>query len=106
MIASERVLTHFNPDLPLLVSCDASPYGLGAVLSHVWPQGEEKPIAFASRTLSKAESNYSQIERGAGTGMGDQTFPAIPFWKPFHTDDRPLVSPWCQFSTRKRDYQQ
>ena len=35
MIASERVLTHFNPDVPLLVSCDASPYGLGAVLSHV-----------------------------------------------------------------------
>ena len=35
MIASERMLTHFNPDLPLLVSCDASPYGLGAVLSCV-----------------------------------------------------------------------
>ena len=105
MIASERVLTHFNPDLPLLVSCDASPYGLGAVLSHVWPQGEEKPIAFASQTLSKTESNYSQIEKEAlALVWGNQTIPAIPFWKPFHTGDRPRA--WCPFSTGKRDYQQ
>ena len=34
LIALDLVLTHFNPDLPLLQLCDASPHGLGAVLSH------------------------------------------------------------------------
>ena len=95
MIASERVLAHFNPDLPLLVSCDASPYGLGAVLSHVWPQGEEKPIAFASRTLSKAESNYSQIEKEAlALVWGMKRFQQYLFGNHFTlvTDHQPLVS--------------
>lgn len=34
MIKSEQVFTHYNPHLPIRLSCDASPFGLGAVLSH------------------------------------------------------------------------
>lgn len=74
-LTSSQVLTHFNPSLALQFACDASPYGVGAVLSHVMPNGEEKPIAFASRTLNKAESNYAQLERESvnfiSTYMGD-----------------------------------
>uniref|UniRef100_A0A3B1K3V1 Reverse transcriptase/retrotransposon-derived protein RNase H-like domain-containing protein n=1 Tax=Astyanax mexicanus TaxID=7994 RepID=A0A3B1K3V1_ASTMX len=65
LLVTQEVLTHYNPELPLRLACDASPYGVGAVLSHVLPGGEEKPIAYASRTLSKAEQNYAQIEREA-----------------------------------------
>ena len=43
--------------------CDASPYGHGAVLSHQMPNGEEKPVGFASRTLTKAETNYSHLDK-------------------------------------------
>ena len=43
----------------------ASSYELGAVLSHVLPHGVEQPIAFASRTLSCSEVNYSQVEKEA-----------------------------------------
>ena len=42
----------YNPDLPIKMAADSSAYGIGAVISHVFPDGREKPIAFASRTLS------------------------------------------------------
>ena len=64
-IASDLVLTHFNPALPLRLASDASPYGIGAVMSHVLPNGTKRPIAFASRTLSTAERNYAQIDKEA-----------------------------------------
>ncbi|KAL1447396.1 hypothetical protein WDU94_003624 [Cyamophila willieti] len=67
-IASDTVLVHFDPSLPVSLATDASPVGLGAVLSHKLPDGTEKPIAFASRTLSKSERNYSQIDKEA-TGI-------------------------------------
>ena len=35
-------------------------HGEGAVLSHIMPNGSERPIAYASRTLSPAEKKYSQ----------------------------------------------
>ena len=61
MITSEQVLTHYDPNLPLRLACDASPVGIGAVLSHVMSDGTERPIAFASRTLKKTEQKYAQI---------------------------------------------
>ena len=65
LVTSEQVLAHYDPDLPVRVACDASPYGLGAVLSYVMSDGSEKPVAFASRTLNRAERNYSQIDKEA-----------------------------------------
>lgn len=44
---------------------DASDKGIGAVLSHVFPNNDEKPVCFISRTFSKAENNYAVIHKEA-----------------------------------------
>ena len=64
-LSSAPVLTHYNEKLALKLDTDASQYGIGAVISHILPSGEERPIAYASRTLSKSERNYAQIEKEA-----------------------------------------
>lgn len=53
------ILAHPDFSRPFILSTDASLHGLGAVLSQV-PQGEIKarPIAFASKALTRAQSNY------------------------------------------------
>lgn len=56
-----RVLVPYDEKRKLILACDASPYGIGAVISHVMDDGQERPIAFASRTLTKSERNYSQV---------------------------------------------
>ena len=65
ILQSAPLLIHYDPKKPVQLAVDASSFGLGAVLSHVSENGEEKLIAFASRTLSLSEQNYSMIEKEA-----------------------------------------
>ena len=64
-LQSDALLTHYDPAKPLVLACDASDYGVGAVLSHIVDSGKERPIAYISRTLSAAEKHYSQLEKEA-----------------------------------------
>ena len=48
LLQSREILVHFVPKTPLIVLCDASPYGLGAVLAHEMPDGSERPITYIS----------------------------------------------------------
>ncbi|MCP4978636.1 MAG: hypothetical protein GY931_21015, partial [Maribacter sp.] len=61
-IVSPEVLIPFNPNNPTFLTTDASDVGLGAVLSQDC-DGTDRPIAFASKTLSSAERNYPAPER-------------------------------------------
>ena len=64
-MASSEVLVQYDPSLSLKLDCDASAYGVGAVLSHTFPNGDERPVAYASRTLTQTERGYAQIEKEA-----------------------------------------
>ncbi|GFN82080.1 transposon tf2-6 polyprotein [Plakobranchus ocellatus] len=55
----------YDPKLDLRLACDASSYRVGAVLSHITRNNEERPIAYISRTLNPAEKNYSQLDKEA-----------------------------------------
>ena len=93
-LTSSKVLVHFNPDLPIVLKCDASQYGIGPVISHRFADGLERPIAYASRSLSPAEKNYSQIEKEElAIVFGVTKFYMYLFGRKFtfHTDKKPLL---------------
>ena len=54
-----------------MFSCDVSPYGLDAVLSHMFPDGTERPIAYTSCPLAVAEKKYAQIKKERFTVYSD-----------------------------------
>ena len=58
-------LAHYDPSLPLGLSCDASECGIGAVLFHRFADGSERPILNISKILSAAQRRYSQIQKEA-----------------------------------------
>ncbi|XP_026556264.1 uncharacterized protein K02A2.6-like, partial [Pseudonaja textilis] len=94
LLTSKAVLIQYNETLPLTVTCDASPFGVGAILSHVLPNGSEAPIAFFSRTLSKTERNYSQLDKEAlAIVSAIKRFHEYVYGRPFSiiTDHKPLL---------------
>ena len=57
LLTTSNMLTHYDPTLLLKLAADASQYRIGAVISHILPDGEERPVAFVSRMISRSEQN-------------------------------------------------
>jgi len=57
-ITADQELAYFDPKKQIIIECDASMKGLGACLIQ-----EGKPVDFSSRSLTDAESRYSNIDR-------------------------------------------
>lgn len=62
ILTSSQILIYPEFDKPFILTTDASKYAIGAVLSQ-GPIGKDRPISFASRTLTKTEEKYSTIEK-------------------------------------------
>ena len=92
-LISPPILQHYDHRKKLVLSCDASPYGIGVVLSQR-EVDRELPIAFGSRSLSKAEQNYCQLEKEAlFIVFGVQRFRQYLLGQEFTiiTDHKPLL---------------
>lgn len=93
LLKSEAVLTHYDGEKKLILDCDASPYGVGAVLSHEMEDGSERPVGYASRTLTPAEKGYSQLDKESLAIMyGVQKFHYYLYGREFviRSDHKPL----------------
>lgn len=62
LLVSAPILTCPDFNLPFIVQADASSYGIGSVLSQHFEEGE-KVIAYYSRSLTKAERNFTVTEK-------------------------------------------
>ncbi|GBP64254.1 Transposon Tf2-11 polyprotein [Eumeta japonica] len=96
-LESELALAHYDPRLSTVLTVDASPTGLGAVLAQQQEDGSERVIAFASRALTPSERVYSQIQKEATAIIfGVKKFHQYLYGRadPFvlKTDHKPLLS--------------
>ena len=87
-ICREATLSYFDPAVETVVQVDASSRGLGAVLLQ-----KNKPIAFASKSLSDCERRYVNIEREMlAVVFGCERFHTFVYGKRFtvESDHKPL----------------
>ena len=93
MLVSKPVLAFYDVNKAVTLQCDASQSGLGACLL----QGN-KPVAFASRSLSPAEKNYAQIEKELlAVVFAAEKFHQYVYGKHsvmVHSDHKPLEYIW------------
>lgn len=89
LVGSAPILRVFDPKLPVTVSVDASPYGIGAVLVQ-----RGQPVEFTSRTLTENQCHYAQIEKELlAVQFGMRHFHHYVFGNQaaLETDHKPLV---------------
>ena len=94
LISTAPLLQHYQPEKNLLIQCDASKNGLGACLLQ-----DNKPVCYASRTLTSAEENYAQIEKEAlAIVFATERFHQYTYGRhtEVHTDHKPLEAIMCK----------
>ena len=64
-LTKRPALALFDPNLETTISADALSYGLGAILLQKQANGERRPVAYISRSMTPTESRHVQIEKEA-----------------------------------------
>jgi len=64
-LISAETLAHYHPNRRTIIAADACQYGLGAVMMQIDDAGNRRPVCYASRSLTDAETRYAVIEKEA-----------------------------------------
>ena len=75
--------------LPLRLASGASNYGIGTIISHVFPDESERAIAYASEHYQKDNKLFAARKRSARTTVWNQKVLPILLWKNIHSGNRP-----------------
>jgi len=93
-LSNAPTVKYYDINLPTELVVDASPIGLGAILTQRTPEGHVNTVAYASRKLTPTEQKYSQTEREAlGAVWGSEHFHLYLYGVEYLivTDHKPLV---------------
>ena len=62
LLTSADALTNYDLSLPLSLVCDAIPVGIGVVITHTYPDGKEKLVAYRGRSRSWQGEGHKQLQ--------------------------------------------
>lgn len=92
-LLNSNLLEFFDPNKPVVVVTDACSYGLGGVIAHQI-RNEERPISFASFSLTNAQKSYPILHLEALAVVSTiKKFHKFLFGRKFtvYTDHKPLI---------------
>jgi hypothetical protein len=88
-LQGEPVLALPKRGRPFKVRCDWSKKGVGGVLLQQDEQGQERVVAYGSRSCNGAESRYSSFEGEIGGGLLRPSVASVSVWRAFRAGERP-----------------
>jgi hypothetical protein len=95
LINQDACLQFYDSHKPVQLMTDASKKGLGAALLQPNADGRYQPVAYASKSLTKTQAEYANIERELlAVCHGVERFKTYLYGRHFNiiTDHKPLVS--------------
>ena len=94
LLLPPQILANFDDTKPIIIASDASPFGVGAILSQILADESEHSVAYASHSFSPTDRKYSRLDKEAlaiisGIGKFHQYICGRKFT--LYTDHKPLI---------------
>ena len=89
-LLSSQVLVHYDLSLEVILACDTSSYGVGAVLSHRMADGSERPSCFrVPYIVPSGATVFPNRERRASLCIWGKEISSVFVWAEIYANNRP-----------------